>query len=134
MSEFPKLYTYFIMNTKTGSVKIGQSHNPKERLIRLRYTMTRNRELIGPNLELLGIAEDVLPLEKILHEIYKPYQIENEWFNIPEEIFYDFSDLARLKTRAEIIDFLTTKIKEPELSDSQNNDMKYKLLENVSLR
>lgn len=89
-----RLFLYFIKNPRTGEIKIGQSGNPKDRLIQLR-SETQD------DLVLLGCIEDKLPLETIFHIYFKDYRTHGEWFYFDDSAMKQISLLTTLKNRLE---------------------------------
>ena len=61
------------MNLETGEIKIGQTKHPLKRLEQI-------REIEKAPLVLLGILEDVVPLEKKLHRKFESFRTRGEWF------------------------------------------------------
>ncbi len=66
-------YVYFISDS-SGSIKIGFSANPAERLIGLKVGTTCD-------LKLLGFVEGSRSQEKQLHAFLADYRINGEWFD-----------------------------------------------------
>jgi hypothetical protein len=68
-----KIYVYFVMNTVTGHIKIGQTKQPQERLKQLQSGC-------DDPLLLLAVVEDRLPLEQVLHLQFQDTCTGGEWF------------------------------------------------------
>lgn len=79
-------FVYFIANRGQGTVKIGFSNDPEKRLIQLQ---TSNHE----QLEILAIIEADEKTEGILHDRFKAYRLNGEWFKLSPEILRFIEDL-----------------------------------------
>ena len=70
---------YVIKCTKTKSCKIGFSSNPESRLAQLQTGNPFSLELVA---EMEGCIND----EKLLHEKFKEFRLNGEWFEYIDEI------------------------------------------------
>ena len=71
---------YFIGSLESGTVKIGRSDNPENRLAKLQ---TGNPH----KLVLYGFIDNVSQeLESELHRILDPFRLEGEWFRLTDEV------------------------------------------------
>ncbi len=73
------VYVYFVLNPKTGEIKIGQSCDVQARLHQLETEE-------GTTLYLLGVQEDVIPLEKRLHQKFSGLRTRGEWFRAERDL------------------------------------------------
>ena len=89
MFEVCKVFVYFVYNPSTGEVKIGQTKNVKARLQSLQTEE-------GVPLILLGVEEDVVPLEKRLHRKFKKFNTRGEWFKVEGALAKYLSQLSAL--------------------------------------
>lgn len=90
------MWIYFIQDG--DRIKIGHSINPKERINSLSLT-------VGRPLKILGIMPEVLPVsEYAVHQKFKDYCIQTEWFEAHPEIF------SFIKTNTKPLDEYTHEI------------------------
>jgi hypothetical protein len=77
-------YVYFIQEGPQGNIKIGMSNDPIARMQSIQRSHARQ-------LELLGVIEGGLNLEKRLHKQFKDNWVRYEWFE-PVSHLVDFID------------------------------------------
>ena len=85
-----KVYVYFILNPKKHEVKIGQSQDPFARLKQLE--VEEKTKLV-----LLHYQEDVIPLERRLHNRFQEYRTRGEWFILSDEIINHIYSVGKKK-------------------------------------
>ena len=71
-----ELFVYFILNRDHNAVKIGMSHDPKERIKHLQKFMLDELEFLG----CISCGENARKVEKELHRIFESSHIKGEWF------------------------------------------------------
>ena len=82
---------YLILNEETGHIKIGIGKNPEKRVKQLqtgssaKLTILYQREV-----------EYASKIERNLHEDYKFYRLEGEWFEMPILSFSEIDDKITL--------------------------------------
>jgi hypothetical protein len=89
---------YFVLNTKTNSVKIGTTENLNKRLPQLQ---TSSDDLLVVILTLQGDCE----LEKRLHLRFSEFRLKGEWFSFSEEVkrFVNETHCKSISTKGDVV-------------------------------
>lgn len=73
--DLPDLYVYAIKEVETGSVKLGISRDPLQRLIQLQTNNSQKLQLVASRKAVHRFAD-----ERALHKEAQTYHIHGEWF------------------------------------------------------
>lgn len=93
---------YFI--TDGNYIKIGKADDVGQRLIQLQ---TGNPNKLSILYSMIGEYD----LEKTIHDFYKDYRVEGEWFNIPLDNLSRFIDnIFRLESNDDVIGYINARI------------------------
>ncbi len=87
-------FVYYIKNN-VGLIKIGISASPEKRLYRLKQRFEDDNMLMIEK----KWVDDMGKMENLLHEYYKEYNINGEWFKIPEKALFALSVLLKVNNK-----------------------------------
>lgn len=82
---------YFARRNSDGIIKIGFTSHPRQRYEQLKMKYKEPLEIL---LEIE--SEDPFTLEQQIHEELKEYNIEYEWFDLPDEVIEEYKSNGRL--------------------------------------
>jgi hypothetical protein len=98
MDEFT-IFVYFLLDTETNEIKIGQTNNPRERIEHLCHNT-------GRQLIVLAIVEDRLPLEQIMHMKFENLHMHGDWFRSDPSLISFINNIHISNTETESDDIL----------------------------
>lgn len=81
---------YFIKNSKNNLIKIGKTKDLARRYIEI-CNQARFLGINDLSFTVLGIIEciNISEVESVLHNEFKQYRVQNEWFDIEEELLFN---------------------------------------------
>ena len=109
-----RIFVYFILNLTTQELKIGQSKYPYARLKQL------EQEEKAP-LVLLGMKEDVIPLEKKLHSKFSHLHSRGEWFKLEGDLVDYVQQIHKASTLIEVTSPPTHSSRRKEIGPFEND-------------
>ena len=89
---FNSYCVYFIKCTTSGMVKIGYTEHIAQRFEEIQKYSPEKLEIL--KLIYVNNEQEARTLEYQIHKQYKKYHAYREWFNIPQEIQNEISQLS----------------------------------------